>query len=1057
MTLINLLISVPAILIFILAVVFGIFRKTISSAVKLGTVLVAFFLSIPIASGLSKAIGAPLKALVLPLLAQVGLSEQTLATMPTLEALPEALAYSIATPFVFTVCFILLSLFLLIAYAVLKKVLKPLCEKQTGAQHRVFGALISVVIALVLIVGIYTPVVGLADTVASLELTEADLEGIGGADAILTAKEYADEINASPLFVGTRTLGGNWLYGTLSKTELNGDKVVLKNELSHLLDAALSATAFKGVQLEALGDKQVEALYSIEAAATDSKILMGILPELLSGASNAWLEGEGFLGIQKPAVNETVSGAFDTLLKIFSTSSRDNIEDDLHTLVSLADAVIDSGMLAKIGNTEELMLLMQKDGVISSIAAPLYDNPRMTPLVPEIINIGLRAAVKAMNIPETKEELHSQFTADLADELNAMSELSESEMTEALTGKMDEVCAEYVIELSDTEKYCLAVGIVYEFNGRNDISGQEIADFFNEYTAYSENDGEEIVTQRVRGASVTFISYDEKKSDEPEEKLLITFKNTDNVGEFVTMDASKNEQGFVTLTKDANKKSGAAYAAALMKLMKKQANAVAEGKAEDEEVKLKIMELTLDMAGSAEDSERISQSLNAKFEKDVENGVEIQPKLASKPENFPTAIPVITDILFTNDFTPAVDGNDKDKDEEQQKAASEASAKAVEKIAKAVSTLSTVIVNNTSFTENIAVIMQQTGAILDGITELSQNGQEKASLLTKSILSSDLVADRIPVSKDKLIGMAEVISNEVIKAKEEAKKEQEKPDENKPNEGKEDGKPDVTAAPVTAAPVTAAPVTAAPVTAAPVTTVPVTAAPVTAAPVTTAPVTTAPVTTAPVTTAPITTAAPETEAPGYENLFGATGEMLVNIMILTGDGSSEEKFEAIEAMMDNITPTSAKALLYVCSADLLMEYGISEEYAEGLAQGLSVLFSSLSEEVKPEDRTAVRSLFSLVFINKGAPNLFAGEGDSTLDISAYAFVKTVISSRAVCNAVKYISIDLSNRKLSEFDAGSLKIAFEKNYEQATKKYQKDAIDDLSDIFGVGYHVNQFDW
>ena len=390
------------------------------------------------------------------------------------------------------------------------------------------------------------------------------------------------------------------------------------------------------------------------------------------------------------------------------------------------------------------------------------------------------------------------------------------------------------------------------------------------------------------------------------------------------------------------------------------------------------------------------------------------------------------------------------------------------------------LVKNDNVMENMNVIMKQTGVILDGITEISESGGEKASLLTKSILSCDIVADRIPVSKDKLIDMAEAISNDVIKAREEAKKEQEKQEnENKPSEGNTDTEPEVTVAPTTEAPVTVAPVTDAPVTeasattaavttAAPITTAAVTTAPVTAvttalteAPVTavtTALVTEAPVTTVPVTEAPVTVApeepeVPETEEPGYENFFGATGEMLVNIMILTSDASAEEKFAAIESMMGNISTTSAKALSYVCDADLLMEYGIKEEYAEGLAAGLRVLFNSLSEEVKKEDRIAVSSLFSLVFINKGAKNLFAGDGDSILSTTAYAFVKTIISSRAVCNAVQVISIDLSDRKLSEFDIGSLKIAFEKNYEQATKSYQKKAIDALSEIFGVDYHIN----
>ena len=1085
-TVISLLLSVPAIIIFISAVLLGMFRKTVKAAVKLGTLIVAFFLSIPIASAVSKTVGEPVGALVISLLSSFGITEDMLASMPTLEELPAALAYSLATPFIFTVCFILLSLLLLIAYHFLKKAVKSVHEKQTGAQHRVFGALIGIVAALVLIVGIYTPVVGLVDTVASLEVTSDDLAGIDGAETVLTAKEYADAVDASPLFVGTKTLGGSWLYGTLSETELNGEKMVLKNELSALLDAALSATAFKGVSVETIGDAQVDALYKIEAAATESEILMGILPEILSSASKAWLAGEDFLGIEKPEMNETVAGAFDTLLKIFSTSSKNNIEADLHTLVSLADAVVDSGMLTKIGNTEELMHVMQQDGVVSSIAAPLYDNSRMTVLIPEIINIGLRAAAKVMNIPESKEELHSKFTSEVADELNAMADLSVSEMTDALTGKMDKICANYVLSISDTEKYCLAVGISYQFNGRSDITDEEIADFFNEYAAYVENDSEDIVTKLVKVSPLTFISYDEDETEKSEDKLLITFKKTENVGEFVTMDATKTEEGFVTLTKDAGKKSGAAYAAALMKLLKAQATAIAEGKAEAEEAKIKVMELTLDMAGSAEDSEKISQSLNAKLEKDVENGVEVQPKLASKPEDFPSAIPVIDDILFKEEFVPELDEDgdkdksdkeqqkeDKKKDKEQekaekeaekekekaekekQKAANEASAKAVEKIAKAVSTLSTVLVNNSNIVENMDVIMKQTGAILDGISEISKDGTEKASLLTKSIFSSDLIAERIPVSKDKLIGMAETISNDVIKAREEAKKEQEK-QENKPSEGNTDEDPAATSAPVTtAAPATtAAPVTAAPVTTASVTTASVTTAPVTA--VTTA-VTTAPATTAaPETTAPVTTEAPVTEAPGYENFFGATGEMLVNIMILTSDASAEEKFVAIEAMMDNITTTSAKALFYVCDAELLMQYGIDEEYADGLAYGLRSLFDALSIEVKPEDRSAVRSLFSLVFINKGAANLFAGgDGDSTLDITAYSFVKTVISSKAVCNAVKVMNIDINRKRLSEFDVSSLSIAFEKHYEQSTKKYQKDAIDSLSEIFGVDYHVNQF--
>ena len=1059
-SLISFLISIPAIIIFIVAILLGIFRRTVKAALKLSTVLVAFFLSIPIGAVVSRVALDKVSGLISSLLASGGITEETLEAVPTLAALPTTLAYSLATPFIFCICFVSLALLLSAVYMFLKKPLKALSEKCTGAKHRAFGALIGAVLSLVLIVGIYTPVVGLVNTVASLELDEADLDGIDGADAVLDAKEYVDDADASPLFVITRAMGGNWLYNTLSVSELNGDKIVLKNELSCLLDAALSATAFEGVTVETLGDAQVEALYNIEASATESNILRGLLPELLSSASNSWLEGKAFLGAQKPEMDEMVSGAFNTLLKIFSTSSRDNIEDDLHTLVSLADAVIDSGMLAKIGSTEELMLIMQEDGVVSSIAAPLYENSRMTPLVPEIINIGLRAAAKALNIPESKEELHSEFTADLAKELNEMSELSTDEMTDALEGKMDEICAEYVLKLSESEKFCLAVGLAYEFNGRSDITEGEVSDFFNEYTAYIENDQGEIVAKAVNSASVMFVSYAENKAAALGDEIFVTFKNGESIGEFITIDSKKNADGSLTITKGADKKSGAAYAAALMKLLSEQAIAISEGKTDAESAKLKLMELTLEMSGSTEHSEKMTQSISSKMEKDIETGTEIQPKLAAKPEDFPTEIPVTSDLLFNEDFVPVSDSkndkNDKDdkgnkgnKDDknnkgdkdngEDNKESYNASAQAVEKIAKAVSTLSTVLVNNTNITENMAVIMEKTGAILDGISEISENGSEKASLLTKSILSSDLISERIPVSKETLIGMAEVISNDVIKAREEEKNKQNEESDTQPDD-KEENPPAATEALITVAPVTSSsPVTSS-------------AAPVTSAsPVTTA-VTTAPVTTAPVTTAPVTTV-----APGYENFFGATGQLLVNIMTLTGDASDEEKFDAIEAMMQNITPTSAKALAYVCSADLLMKYGVDEKYAEDLAYGLYRLFDSLSEEVSNKDRAAIRSLFPLVFINREGKTVFAGgEETSILDITAYSFVKTILSSQAVCQALDVISININRESLSEFDEGSLKIAFEKNYKQSSEKYQKDAIDKLSKIFGVDYYINPFD-
>jgi hypothetical protein len=454
-----------------------------------------------------------------------------------------------------------------------------------------------------------------------------------------------------------------------------------------------------------------------------------------------------------------------------------------------------------------------------------------------------------------------------------------------------------------------------------------------------------------------------------------------------------------------------------MKLIKESQKAEPDDEQAQIDFRASLLEETLQMSDSFENSELLANIIEEKIAKDKANEVKIESVLAAKPESFPTRIPVIEEILFDESFAPVVS-----EDQKAEGAEYSASAVAVEKIAKSVSSLVNVIKDSESISENMVAIMEMTGTILDGIAEISKDGEEKATLLTKSILASDLIAERIPVSKNTLIDMAETISNEVVKEREEAKKDKDKDKEEKP--------------PVTTVPVT----TKAPV---------VTTAPVSA--VTTAP---ASVTTSPVTTtkAPTTTVAPVAPSTpgGYENFFGATGQLLADIMLITSDVPNEEKMGVINSMMYNITPTAAKALLHICEPELLMSYGLDETYANAMAPAIGVLFDRLSKEVTSQDRNAVSSLFSLVFINHAEKNLFSGDGPSTLGMSAYGFVYTIIQSEAVSAAVQRINLNFSSR-ISAYDRKELSETFEECYADAEHSYQRGAINKMAQIFGVSFN------
>jgi hypothetical protein len=132
-----------------------------------------------------------------------------------------------------------------------------------------------------------------------------------------------------------------------------------------------------------------------------------------------------------------------------------------------------------------------------------------------------------------------------------------------------------------------------------------------------------------------------------------------------------------------------------------------------------------------------------------------------------------------------------------------------------------------------------------------------------------------------------------------------------------------------------------------------------------------------------------------------------------------------------------------------MSYGLDESYASAMAPALGVMFSKLSDGVSEDDRNAVSSLFSLAFITHAEKNLFFGDGPSTLSMSAYGFVYTIISSEAVSTAVQRVNLNFATR-ISTHDKSKLSEAFAELYAEAEYSYQRAAINKLSSIFGVGF-------
>ncbi|MBQ5800524.1 MAG: CvpA family protein, partial [Clostridia bacterium] len=253
---INFIVSIPAILIVLLAVLFGLLRKTVKSALKLGSVLLAFFLAIPVSAIVVKAAYKPIEVLIYSLLESKGITAEAILSMPTLAATPEALASAFARPIVFLLAFILLLLLCLIAYAILKRVFKG--KGEAIPANRVFGALIGLLVGAVLVIGFYTPVFGYVNAVNEIGITQDDIAPITDAD-VSVYLELVDDLNSAPAVSMSRKLGGGALFDALSTVSVGDEKAPLKDELSVIAKTALKANAFIGVKPEQYGEAQKAA------------------------------------------------------------------------------------------------------------------------------------------------------------------------------------------------------------------------------------------------------------------------------------------------------------------------------------------------------------------------------------------------------------------------------------------------------------------------------------------------------------------------------------------------------------------------------------------------------------------------------------------------------------------------------------------------------------------------------------------------------------------------------------------------------------------------------
>jgi len=140
----------------------------------------------------------------------------------------------------------------------------------------------------------------------------------------------------------------------------------------------------------------------------NSKVLSGIIEDLVPEMATRWRVNEPFMGINRPNFeDQDMNKLFTALLENLSTSQGANIRADVLTTVDLMKTCSKAGLLNVLtggeANIIDIVTSEQNNGLIADIIDISLGSPTLKAVLPELINVAMNKVYVALNIQGVPE------------------------------------------------------------------------------------------------------------------------------------------------------------------------------------------------------------------------------------------------------------------------------------------------------------------------------------------------------------------------------------------------------------------------------------------------------------------------------------------------------------------------------------------------------------------------------------------------------------------------------------------------------------------------------
>jgi len=493
----NLILTGLFLLILVISALWGFLRGLAKSRIRGISVLVCAIAAVLTAVLLRSTVAsdAALRTFVIPLLEKAGQTQiiEMLGLSPTLNEVLLHCIYSIAAPFMALALFIAYSFLTWFIFVIVTLICGSALRKHNERSkfQRTRALIWGVVQGLVIFVILMIPISATLDLVPPVVNAVAESDALGDQeDEVMgIVEEYVAPLNSNALLVAYRGVGGDQITEALTSFTVNESTTQLSAEIDSVASFACNVMKLTKTEFAQYSSAEAVTIVALSDSFEGSVLLPTIAGEIIYGATDAWLNGNAFLGAAKPDFGESdalFAPFFDALLRILNADARNHaaLQADIRTVAEMVAVMAENGVFANFSNTEALLETMSSNGIVASLVEKLGANASMKALIPELTDLGMRAIATTLGIPADVTEVYGDIMTDIADALNEASDLTGEEQINVITAELvtafDEAGIPIDKEIIDGYSVSMIQDLLKEADGK-ELTADDVQAFFAIY------------------------------------------------------------------------------------------------------------------------------------------------------------------------------------------------------------------------------------------------------------------------------------------------------------------------------------------------------------------------------------------------------------------------------------------------------------------------------------------------------------------------------------------------------------------------------------------------